>query len=266
MRWLNAIDGMLDGGSLAGLLHNAPFGFALADLERIAALPASALALPADAHRFATKSQAYIIAQRHRQVLRKATLAALGKFHASSPEEPGVEIARLRRMAAPAMPEAPWRALVDELIAEHCLTRNGPWLHLPEHRVALSAQEMLLAEKLAPLLDAGAFDPPWIRDLAKATAAAEADVRRTLRKLARSGAVHQIVPDLFYAAARVRELAVITAQLAREHGDVTAATFRDRVGLGRKRAIQILEFFDRVGYTRRVHEAHRLRGERQDFF
>ena len=40
-----------------------------------------------------------------------------------------------------------------------------------------------------------------------------------------------------------------------------AAVFRDRTGLGRKRAIQILEFFDRIGYTRRVREAHRLRGD-----
>jgi selenocysteine-specific elongation factor len=266
MRWFDAIEAMLDDGNIAELLHSAPFGFALADLERIASLPAASLALPADAHAFATKPQSHVIARAHRNALRDATLAALGAFHASAPEEAGVEITRLRRMAAPAMPEAPWRALIDELVAEHCVARNGPWLHLPEHRVVLSAQEMLLADKIAPLLDAGAFDPPWVRDLAKAAAAAEDDVRRTLRKLARSGAVHQIVPDLFYAAARVRELAGIAAQLAGEHGDVAAAIFRDRVGVGRKRAIQILEFFDRVGYTRRVHDAHRLRGERQGFF
>jgi selenocysteine-specific elongation factor len=42
---------------------------------------------------------------------------------------------------------------------------------------------------------------------------------------------------------------------------VRAARFRDRTGLGRKRAIQVLEFFDRVGYTRRARDAHRLRGD-----
>jgi selenocysteine-specific elongation factor len=47
-----------------------------------------------------------------------------------------------------------------------------------------------------------------------------------------------------------------------EHDGVGAARFRDVVGLGRKRAIQILEFFDRVGYTRRVRDAHVLRTER----
>ena len=38
-----------------------------------------------------------------------------------------------------------------------------------------------------------------------------------------------------------------------------AAEFRDRSGLGRKRAIQVLEFFDKVGLLRRVGDAHKLR-------
>jgi selenocysteine-specific elongation factor len=40
---------------------------------------------------------------------------------------------------------------------------------------------------------------------------------------------------------------------------VEAARYRDAIGLGRKRAIQILEYFDRVGYTRRVRDAHVVR-------
>ena len=42
---------------------------------------------------------------------------------------------------------------------------------------------------------------------------------------------------------------------------VEAARFRDAIGVGRKRAIQILEFFDRVGYTRRTHNARVLRAD-----
>ena len=91
-------------------------------------------------------------------------------------------------------------------------------------------------------------------------------MRQTLRKLATQGDVHQIVHDLFYTTERVRELAAVITQLASEHGEIAAAAFRDRIGAGRKRAIQILEFFDRVGYTRRVHDAHRLRSGHEGFF
>jgi selenocysteine-specific elongation factor len=49
--------------------------------------------------------------------------------------------------------------------------------------------------------------------------------------------------------------------LARDHGTVEAAQYRDAVGLGRKRAIQILEFFDRVGHTRRFRDSRMLRAD-----
>ena len=46
-------------------------------------------------------------------------------------------------------------------------------------------------------------------------------------------------------------------------GEVQARAFRDATGLGRKRAIQIMECFDRLGYTRRVRDAHVLRPDAQ---
>jgi len=44
---------------------------------------------------------------------------------------------------------------------------------------------------------------------------------------------------------------------------IEAGAFRDATGLGRKRSIQILEFFDRVGYTRRVRDTHIPRADAQ---
>ncbi|MBG4700738.1 SelB C-terminal domain-containing protein, partial [Pseudomonas aeruginosa] len=38
-----------------------------------------------------------------------------------------------------------------------------------------------------------------------------------------------------------------------------AGQFRDRLGIGRKRSIQILEHFDRIGLTRRIGNDRRLR-------
>ena len=122
------------------------------------------------------------------------------------------------------------------------------------------------ADALLVLLAEGAYDPPWVRDLADACGIPEAEVRSLLRRVAMRGEVFQVVRDLFYPRATVGRLAGIVAELAdRNEGRVRAADFRDLIGGGRKRAIQILEFFDRVGFTRRIgagHElAHTLRGE-----
>jgi selenocysteine-specific elongation factor len=103
------------------------------------------------------------------------------------------------------------------------------------------------------------FEPPRVRDIARATGIAEAEVRSVLKKVARIGEVTLVAHDHFFLTDAVRSLADIADELARGNGAARAAPFRDRIGGGRKVAIQILEFFDRVGYTRRVRDDHLLR-------
>jgi selenocysteine-specific elongation factor len=98
-----------------------------------------------------------------------------------------------------------------------------------------------------------------VRDIARATGIAEVEVRGVLRKVARIGEVTLVAHDHFFLTEAVRRLADIAGELAKSEGAARAAPFRDRIGGGRKLAIQILEFFDRVGYTRRVRDDHLLR-------
>jgi selenocysteine-specific elongation factor len=137
--------------------------------------------------------------------------------------------------------------------------RNGPWLQLPEHAVTLCDSDQALATQLQSLIADGGADPPWVRELAAALHEPEQRVRQILCKRVTQGAVYQVVHDLFYDKHEIDELAATIAALGREHGAVDAARYRDALGVGRKRAVQILEFFDRIGYTRRVHDVHVLR-------
>lgn len=260
VRRLDAIEAALGGAGIQALLDAAAHGVALVELERLLGLPAHALPIPSGAALIDTADGARAIMDTHWRLLGEQAVAALQAHHAQAADDAGIEPSRLRRLVAPTLPEPVWRARVAASIATGELLRSGPWLHLPGHRVTMSAEETQLAAELGPVLAAGGFDPPWVRDLAKAKAAPEVRVRQTLRKMANGGSVYQVVPDLFYAAAQVGELARIVATLANADGEVSAGAFRDRIGLGRKRAVQILEFFDRVGYTLRVRNAHRLRG------
>ena len=261
---LQALTDMLDGGGLAPVLAHAPQGLDESALQRLTGLPVSEITAPDGAvwiePRNAQGARTLILAA-HWKALRDRTEQALASFHQSAPDEPGPDGARLRRMAIPAMPDTLWTSLLDELQRDGRIARNGPWLHLPTHTATLGQAESALAARLLPLLDAGAFDPPWVRDLAKMQAQPEDTVRQLLRKLLRRGEVAQVVKDLFYHRDQVRRLAALAAELAAQPQGLNAAVFRDVTGLGRKRAIQILEFFDRVGYTRRVRDTHVLRGE-----
>src|SRR5690606_3747250 len=73
------------------------------------------------------------------------------------------------------------------------------------------------------------------------------------------GALQQVVRDLFYTETATRQLADLLLDIEREAGVIRATTFRDRIGLGRKRSIQLLEHFDRLGLTRRFGNERKIR-------
>ena len=267
---LNALEELAQRGDTSAVVAQAPHGIALSQLVRLSGrllppgdlLEAMQLPLP--------QGDVLLLDAMRWQLLRAQVLVALERFHSKNADEPGVNAARLRRIALPGLPQsahgtndALWRGLLDALLQDGSLAQSGAWLHLPGHRVQLSPAEETLAQKLLPALQAGQFEPPWVRDLAQATQAGEEPVRQLLRKLARQGLVFQVVKDLFYATPAMDALAVLLHTLAEsaaaQGGAVEAHAFRDATGLGRKRAIQILEFFNRIGYTRRVRDGHWLR-------
>ena len=261
LAWLDGIRAMLDGGGLGPLLRNAALGIDEASLVRLAGSAPEQLELPDGARWLAPRSGTRIaIADAALAALQARIEDALAAYHHDAPDEPGPEASRLRRIALPTAPAALWQALLDGLAAEARVRRKGPWLHLPGHTVAMDAGDQALAGRLLAHLDGGGFDPPWVRDLARIEDQPEERVRRLLRMLALQGDAHQVVRDLFYHQRRMQALAALVVRISdTEGGRLGAAAFRDATGLGRKRAIQILEHFDRAGLTRRVRDSHVLR-------
>ena len=257
---------------LARLIDASPSGVVLADFVRAA----NAAPPPTDA----VAVGGGLFAPTHAAALNRRLVDALAGYHERHPDELGLERERLRRIAMPRLDPRPFAAWLDRALTEGTLVRTGNAWHLPAHRVELSGSEQALAARVMPALRESRFEPPWVRDLAAGEGVDEAAMRALLRKLAAQGEVFQVVRDLFYHRAVVGELGTLVGELAEvgaralaragagadaERQPVKAAALRDVTGLGRKRAIQILEFFDRVGYTRRIgsgqQQAHALRGE-----
>jgi len=191
--------------------------------------------------------------------LRARLLDALAREHARAPDLAGVERERLRRMTLATLPRPAFDALVGELTGAGEIAQTRAWLHLPEHRASVSAADRDLFAVLRQLLDATPCNPPRVRDVFKASGTPEDTVRQLFRRLARAGELYPVAHDHYFTAAAVADLAALVTQLNERHGAARAADLRDCIGGGRKVAIHILEFFDRIGYTRRVRDDHILR-------
>lgn len=134
-------------------------------------------------------------------------------------------------------------------LIERCLDAAG---------ARLTDAQRLLVPKVVTALQAGRFDPPWVRELSTLLRVPEHAMRSLLRVLAESGQLHEVVHDLFYTPDNLHVLARLFAGIALRDGTVRVGDFRDASGLGRKRAVQILEYLDQIGFCAREDEARRI--------
>lgn len=192
----------------------------------------------------------------HAQQAQQTLLHVLCLYHQQHGDQLGLGRARLRRMALPTLDEGLVFRLIDNLLVQGALKNTRGWLHLPQHGLAFTEQEQELWQQVAPYF---VDSPWWVRDLAVTLPIDEDEMRSLLRKAAQLGHITAIVPDRYYLSQCIEQFADLVRELDASQGSTSAADFRDRLGIGRKLAIQILEFFDRSGFTRRRGNDHFLR-------
>lgn len=198
----------------------------------------------------------YLLPQKDAHQWQTELLVALENYHNEHDDRPGIGRDRLRRIALPNLPESLVLALIATLLDKQALRNNHGWLHLPDFEIGFDDREDALWQQVRPLFGDQAW---WVRDLAAQAGCEEAPMRQLLRKAAQGGEIVAIVKDRYFAQPQIVRFADIIRERAASALSTSAADFRDRLGVGRKLAVQILEFFDRCGFTRRKGNEHLLR-------
>jgi selenocysteine-specific elongation factor len=131
---------------------------------------------------------------------------------------------------------------------------------LPEHQPRLTRSDERLWERVHPLLAAADLRSPRIRELAAALELRPEAVERFLNRAERLGRVARVAENRFFLPETLARLAEIARELADSspEGTFTAASFKESCGVGRNLAIQILEYFDKMGATRRTGDTRIL--------
>lgn len=186
----------------------------------------------------------------------RKVLTTLATYHEQHQDEPGPGRERLRRMALPMEDDALVLLLIEKMRESGVIQSHHGWLHLPDHKAGFTPAQDAIWQKAAPLFG---DEPWWVRDLAQKTGTDEQLMRQVLRHSAQQGLITAIVKDRYYRNDRIVTFANLIRELDQEKGSTCAADFRDRLNVGRKLAIQILEYFNRIGFTRRRGNDHLLR-------
>ena len=131
-------------------------------------------------------------------------------------------------------------------------------VRLPSHTPHLDLADEALWQRIEPLLRAGGLRPRSVSDLSYVIGGGVEKIEATLGRVARCGRVIRVSPKHYFLPEFVLVLAEIMETLVaqRPDGNVTVASFRDNAGIGRNLSVEVLEFFDKVKFTRRVGAGH----------
>ena len=195
------------------------------------------------------------------QQLQQYALDALAACQKRNPDQSGATPAELRKALAERLSQPLLNAVLEALIAENKVAREGSAFRLPGHQSKLSAQDQALSEKIVLLLQTAALKAPKVRELAQQLRVEEKQLRLLLRRLAQMGKLRQVSEELFFHPKVMAQIAAATQALAQKNpgGVFTVVQFRDGTGVNRSLAIPLLEFFDRSGFTIRVGDGRKIR-------
>ena len=248
-------------GDAAASLHQLLAVAGVVDLAQFALVrnltPAELAALTDGAEpgflRAGPERAAIAVTREHLAALAEQIATMLAEWHQAQPDMVGPTRAALARQMRGVAPAALDAALAELAAAGRVIAEGGMW-RLPKHRPRLANADEKLWTRLRPLLASGELRPPRVREIAAALALEPEAVERLLRRAERLGRVAKIAENRFFLPETVAQLAAIASDLAAAapEGGFTAAMFNDRSGVGRNLTIQILEYLDKIGATRRI--------------
>jgi len=155
---------------------------------------------------------------------------------------------------------APLSGVVDALVEQGKLLRDGACLRRPGHVPVLSREDEALWQRFAPLLPGEGLRAPRVHELSALLSMEPKAISDFLNRAARAGRVHRVASNRYFLPETIARLVALAAELAAEYPEgFPARVFRDRSELGRNLTIEVLEYLDQSGYTRRTGDLRRMR-------
>lgn len=197
----------------------------------------------------------------HWLALQKKILASLALWHQSHPQNLGPGEKQLRQTLKPVPPTEVFALASNQLLTARQILKTGSALHLPGHSASFTPQENELWKKVNPLLQNAGLKPPVVHELAATVRVPARQLEQLFNRAVQLGLLTRVVKNRYFLPETVSELAHRVELLAAELPDqqFTASQYRDRTAIGRNLAIEVLEYFDRAGFTQRLGDKRRLR-------
>jgi selenocysteine-specific elongation factor len=191
--------------------------------------------------------------------LRDLAVAALEQFHRASPLRPGMSREELRGRAG-APDERVFAHLLGALEAEGVVRTDRDKVRLASHEVRLSPDQQKAADRLEQeFLTAAAAPPSPEEALARAGQSGDEE-HELFQVLIEARKLVRVKESLYFHTQALDAIQDKLVAMLRERKEIGPGDIKDLLGISRKYAIPLLEFFDSRRVTARVGERRVLRG------
>ena len=199
--------------------------------------------------------------QYHCQRISRFFSRALALFHQKCPEKrgaPGTDfLGKMKRMYN--LPEI--LALLNWAVKQGTLEKKEGHFRLPGFQGGLDKQQKILKEKILSLLQKNRVSPPGVINMSEALGVDKKILEKILKIGLSEKWIVKVKDDLWYLPEAVDEVKKILLDFFSERDRITVLDFKELLGISRKHAIGLLEYFDGRHLTRRVGNHRILRLE-----
>jgi selenocysteine-specific elongation factor len=183
----------------------------------------------------------------------------LETFHRQNPLKPNISIEELRAKVR-GLGERVCLLALEQLRHQGDVVVERERVRLATHQVALDdTRERLLNELEAEFLAAG-FQPPRVEEVFDKLKMGKGHDKELLQVLVDQGRAVRLKDNVVFHRSTLEKVASLLIQYLRNHREITPIDFKDLLGVSRKYAIPLLEYFDSQKITIRIGDKRVLRG------
>ena len=150
-------------------------------------------------------------------------------------------------------------AALAGLVSGGKVREESALLRLASHKVQVGEELGKFKERIEGVFRAAGFQPPSLEEAMAAAGAGANAGRQALQVLVNEGVLVRMKEGLVFHRANLQEAQARLEGHLRGKKEITAAEFRDLLGITRKHAIPLLEYFDTARVTLRVGDKRVLR-------
>ncbi|MBN2511838.1 MAG: selenocysteine-specific translation elongation factor [Sedimentisphaerales bacterium] len=190
----------------------------------------------------------------------KLLCGCIGQYHAAFPETPGIELSVLLEQSG--LDKTIFDAIIARLLEQGRIITRKDRLSLPGFVEQFKSPEARLMGQVESLFRQNLFSPPSSEDLAAFLKVHVSQIEKTIKLLCDQKQLCRVEPGMYFHVDAIDQAKQRIADHVKTEGQgrLESVDFKYLIDTTRKFAIPLLDYMDKIGFTRRVGNTRYLKG------